>query len=175
MALPNLWRQPQFQAGRCRSSRPRQNHPGSGCDVLLGQLLAGAYNAVLACKPDATGPAVAAAQQLVRSFRLQGGGAHLSVAGFGGGASRSVVVSNPPSALILDVPPPTSRSAQRRLEERVLRRASPSEQSRKPHRGGHGAGSRWAAGYPGSGVTVGWVALDCGGRHRCRGHRGAAP
>ena len=47
---------------------------------------------------------VEAAQQLVRSFRLQGGGAHLSVAGFGGGASRSAVISNPPSALILDGP-----------------------------------------------------------------------
>lgn len=76
----------------------------SSSEVLLGQLLAGAYDAVLACNPDAAGVAVEAAQQLVRSFRLQGGGVNLSVAGFGGGASRSAVISNPPSALTLDGP-----------------------------------------------------------------------
>ena len=37
--------------------------PGSSNEVLLGQLLAGAYDAVLACKPDAAGAAVAAAQR----------------------------------------------------------------------------------------------------------------
>jgi len=36
--------------------------PGSSSEVLLGQLLAGAYDTVLACKPDAAGAAVEAAQ-----------------------------------------------------------------------------------------------------------------
>ena len=70
--------------------------PGSSSEVLLGQLLAGAYDAVLACKPDAAGAAVEAAQQLVRSIRLRQGGVSLAVAGFGGGGSRSEAVSTPP-------------------------------------------------------------------------------
>ena len=78
--------------------------PGSSSEVLLGQLLAGAYDAVLACKPDAAGAAVEAAQQLVRSIRLRHGGVSLAVAGFGGGGSRSEAVSNPPSALVLEGP-----------------------------------------------------------------------
>lgn len=78
--------------------------PGSSSEVLLGQLLAGAYDAVLACKPDAAGAAVEAAQQLVRSIRLRHWGASRSAAGFGGGGSRSEMVSSPPSALVLDGP-----------------------------------------------------------------------
>ena len=76
----------------------------SSSEVLLGQLLAGVYDAVLACYRDAGGAAVETAQQLVRSFRLRSGGVNLSVAGFGGGGSRSQVVSNPPGALTLDGP-----------------------------------------------------------------------
>ena len=78
--------------------------PESSSEVLLGQLLAGTYDAVLSCKPDAVGSAVKAAQQLVRSFRQQHGGVSLSVAGFGGGVNKSEVISNPPSALTLDGP-----------------------------------------------------------------------
>ena len=79
--------------------------PGSSSEVLLGQLLAGAYDAVLACKPDAAGAAVEAAQQLVRSIRLQGWGIGGTAATFGGSIiSRSATVSNPPSALILEGP-----------------------------------------------------------------------
>lgn len=58
---------------------------------LLGRLLNGAYDAVLASFPAACGPAVAAAQQLVRSFRLRGGTQHEGV-------------STPPSALLFDGP-----------------------------------------------------------------------
>lgn len=71
---------------------------------LLGRLLNGAYDAVLASFPTAAGPAVEAAQQLVRSFRLRGGGFSASAWGFGAGGSRSESVSTPPGALLLDGP-----------------------------------------------------------------------
>ncbi|MCS5700363.1 ATP-binding protein [Cyanobium sp. FGCU-52] len=57
---------------------------------LLGQLLSGVYDAVLANCPTAAGPEVEAAQQLVRSIRLRGGGLTLS--------------ATPPGALLLDGP-----------------------------------------------------------------------
>ena len=71
---------------------------------LLGRLLSGAYDAVLSSCPSAAGPAVEAAQQLVRSFRLRGGGFTASAFGFGAGGSQSESVSTPPSALVLDGP-----------------------------------------------------------------------
>ncbi len=71
---------------------------------LLGRLLSGAYDAVLASHPAAGGAAMEAAQQLVRGFRLRGGGFSVSGFGFGGGGSRSEGVSTPPSALLLDGP-----------------------------------------------------------------------
>ncbi|MFO7628569.1 MAG: ATP-binding protein [Prochlorococcaceae cyanobacterium] len=58
---------------------------------LLGQLLSGVYDAVLANCPTAGGPEVEAAQQLVRSIRLRGG-------------SQSESVATPPGALLLDGP-----------------------------------------------------------------------
>ncbi|MXZ82213.1 MAG: ATP-binding protein [Synechococcus sp. SB0666_bin_14] len=73
--------------------------------VLLGQLLAGVYDAVVACNPDADDdPAVEEAQQLVCSVRLRSGTMNVSVAGFGVGGGGSETVSTPPSALILDGP-----------------------------------------------------------------------
>jgi hypothetical protein len=57
---------------------------------LLGQLLSGVYDAVLANCPTAAGPEVDAAQQLVRSIRLRGSGLTLS--------------ATPPGALLLDGP-----------------------------------------------------------------------
>ncbi len=71
---------------------------------LLGRLLNGAYDAVLASFPAASGPAVEAAQQLVRSFRLRGGGFSASAFGFGAGGTQTEGVSTPPSALVLDGP-----------------------------------------------------------------------
>lgn len=71
---------------------------------LLGQLLSGVYDAVLANCPTAAGPAVEAAQQLVRSIRLRGGGLTLSVFGVGLGGSQSESVATPPGALLLDGP-----------------------------------------------------------------------
>lgn len=71
---------------------------------LLGRLLNGAYDAVLSSFPSAAGPAVEAAQQLVRSFRLRGGGFSASAFGFGGGGTQTESVSTPPSALVLDGP-----------------------------------------------------------------------
>ncbi|TVS07369.1 MAG: hypothetical protein EA413_01225 [Cyanobium sp. PLM2.Bin73] len=71
---------------------------------LLGRLLSGAYDAVLASHPGAGGPAVETAQQLVRSFRLRGGGFNVSGLGFGAGGSRTEGGSTPPSALVLDGP-----------------------------------------------------------------------
>ena len=71
---------------------------------LLGRLLHGAFDAVLASYPTAAGPAVEAAQQLVRSFRLRGGGFSASALGFGAGGTRTESVSTPPSALVLDGP-----------------------------------------------------------------------
>jgi hypothetical protein len=71
---------------------------------LLGRLLHGAYDAVLASFPAASGPAVEAAQQLVRSFRLRGGGFSASAFGFGAGGTQTEGVSTPPSALVLDGP-----------------------------------------------------------------------
>jgi hypothetical protein len=73
-------------------------------EELLGRLLNGAYDAVLACCPTAAGPAVEAAQQLVRSFRLRGGGFSASAFGFGAGGTHSEGISTPPSALLLDGP-----------------------------------------------------------------------
>ena len=71
---------------------------------LLGQLLSGVYDAVLANDPIAAGPAVEAAQQLVRSIRLRGGGFTLSAFGLGVGGSQSESVATPPGALLLDGP-----------------------------------------------------------------------
>ena len=71
---------------------------------LLGQLLSGVYDAVLANCPTATGPEVEAAQQLVRSIRLRGGGFTLSAFGFGLGGSQSESIATPPGALLLDGP-----------------------------------------------------------------------
>ncbi len=63
---------------------------------LLGQLLSGVYDAVLANCPTAAGPEVEAAQQLVRSIRLRGGGLTLSAFGLGVGGSQSESVATPP-------------------------------------------------------------------------------
>lgn len=71
---------------------------------LLGQLLAGVYDAVLANCPSAAGPEVEAAQQLVRSIRLRGGGFTQAAYGVGFGGSRSESVATPPGALLLDGP-----------------------------------------------------------------------
>jgi len=71
---------------------------------LLGQLLSGVYDAVLANCPTASGPDVEAAQQLVRSIRLRGGGFTLSAYGVGIGGSQSESVATPPGALLLDGP-----------------------------------------------------------------------
>ncbi|MCP9884245.1 ATP-binding protein [Synechococcus sp. ATX 2A4] len=71
---------------------------------LIGQLLAGAFEAVLASCAHASGPAVEAAQQLVRTIRLRGGGFTVSAAGFGAGGTNTQAVSSPPGALLLDGP-----------------------------------------------------------------------
>jgi hypothetical protein len=71
---------------------------------LLGQLLSGVYDAVLANCPTAAGPEVDAAQQLVRSIRLRGGGFTVSAFGFGAGGSQSESLATPPGALLLDGP-----------------------------------------------------------------------
>jgi hypothetical protein len=71
---------------------------------LLGQLLSGVYDTVLANYPTAAGPEVEAGQQLVRSIRLRGGGFTVSAFGFGAGGSQSESVATPPGALLLDGP-----------------------------------------------------------------------
>ena len=71
---------------------------------LLGRLISGAYDTVLASCPSAAGPAVEAARQLVRSFRLRGGDFSLALAGFGAGGTQTDSVSTPASALLLDGP-----------------------------------------------------------------------
>ena len=71
---------------------------------LLGQLLSGVYDAVLANHPSAAGPEVQAAQQLVRSIRLRGGGFTVSAFGLVVGGSQSESVATPPGALLLDGP-----------------------------------------------------------------------
>ena len=71
---------------------------------LLGQLLSGVYDAVLANCPSAAGPEVETAQQLVRGIRLRGGGLTLSAFGLGLGGSQSESVATPPGALLLDGP-----------------------------------------------------------------------
>ena len=73
-------------------------------EQLLGQLLSGVYDAVLANCPTAAGPEVEAAQQLVRSIRLRGGGLTVSAFGMGLGGSQSESVATPPGALLLDGP-----------------------------------------------------------------------
>ncbi|MBD2551310.1 ATP-binding protein [Microcystis elabens FACHB-917] len=81
---------------------------GAGAEAasehLLGQLLSGVYDAVLANCPTAAGSEVEAAQQLVRSIRLRGGGFTLSAYGVGIGGSQSESVATPPGALLLDGP-----------------------------------------------------------------------
>ncbi|MCT0200786.1 hypothetical protein KQ313_14015 [Synechococcus sp. CS-1325] len=47
---------------------------------------------------------MAAAQQLVRTIRLRGGGFTVSAAGFGAGGTNTQAVSSPPGALVLDGP-----------------------------------------------------------------------
>ncbi|MCP9841574.1 hypothetical protein KBY93_13150 [Synechococcus sp. J7-Johnson] len=59
---------------------------------------------MLASYPHASGPAVDAAQQLVRSLRLRGCGFTVSAAGFGAGGSSTQAISSPPGALLLDGP-----------------------------------------------------------------------
>ena len=73
-------------------------------EQLLGQLLSGVYDAVLANCPTAAGPEVEAAQQLVRSIRLRGGGLSVSAFGVGLGGSKTESVATPPGALLLDGP-----------------------------------------------------------------------
>ncbi len=84
------------------------NAKGAGAEGasehLLGQLLSGVYDAVLANRPTAAGPEVEAGQQLVRSIRLRGGGFTVSAFGFGAGGSQSESVATPPGALLLDGP-----------------------------------------------------------------------
>ena len=73
-------------------------------EQLLGQLLSGVYDSVLANCPTAAGPEVEAAQQLVRGIRLRGGGLTVSAFGLGVGGSQSESVATPPEALLLDGP-----------------------------------------------------------------------
>jgi hypothetical protein len=73
-------------------------------EQLLGQLLSGVYDAVLANCTSAAGPEVAAAQQLVRSIRLRGAGFSFSAFGLGVGGSHSESVAMPAGALLLDGP-----------------------------------------------------------------------
>ena len=75
--------------------------------MLLGQLLAGVYNAVDLASHGANvkdDPAVKEAHQLVCAVRLRNTSMNVMVAGVGGGGGRSEMISNPPSALILDGP-----------------------------------------------------------------------
>ncbi|MCT0230545.1 AAA family ATPase [Synechococcus sp. CS-1324] len=58
-------------------------------DDLIGLLLAGTYDAVLASNAQASGAAMEAAQQLVRTIRLRGGGFSVSAAGFGAGGTNT--------------------------------------------------------------------------------------
>ncbi|OOV35209.1 hypothetical protein BV61_01170 [Candidatus Synechococcus spongiarum LMB bulk15M] len=71
---------------------------------LSGQVLSGVYGAVTAACDNPSAPEVEAAQQLITSFRLHGGGLAVGAFGFSGGGSRSEGVSQPPSALLLDGP-----------------------------------------------------------------------
>ena len=71
---------------------------------LSGQVLSGVYGAVTAACDNPSAPEVEAAQQLITSFRLHGGGLTVGAFGFSGGGSRSEGVSQPPSALLLDGP-----------------------------------------------------------------------
>ena len=73
-------------------------------EELISQLLAGAYDSVLASSAQASGPAMEAAQQLVRSMRLRSGGFTVSALGFGAGGTSTQAVSSPPGALLLDGP-----------------------------------------------------------------------
>ena len=73
-------------------------------EELIGQLLAGAYDSVLASSAQASGPAMEAAQQLVRSMRLRSGGFTVSALGFGAGGTSTQAISTPPGALLLDGP-----------------------------------------------------------------------
>jgi hypothetical protein len=93
-----------LEAGYWTSAEVLPISAAEQAEDLLGRLLTGAYDAVLASHPAAGGPAMEAAQQLVRGFRLRGGGFSVSGFGFGGGGSRSEGVSTPPSALLLDGP-----------------------------------------------------------------------
>ena len=92
------------EAGFWTSSEIMSLGSEGSSEDLLGRLLHGAYDAVLASLPAAFGPAVEAAQQLVRSFRLRGGGFSASAFGFGAGGTQTEGVSTPPSALVLDGP-----------------------------------------------------------------------
>jgi hypothetical protein len=92
------------EAGYWTSSEIISLGSEGGSEDLLGRLLNGAYDAVLASFPAASGPAIEAAQQLVRSFRLRGGGFSASAFGFGVGGTQTEGVSTPPSALVLDGP-----------------------------------------------------------------------
>jgi AAA ATPase-like protein len=92
-------------AGYLTTDRVVPLQAGDTADTVLGRLLGGIYETLLATRPAAaTNQAMLEAQQVVRAMRLGGGGATLSVLGFGGGVTTSSSAATPPLALQIDGP-----------------------------------------------------------------------
>ncbi len=110
-------------------------------EQLLGQLLSGVYVAVLANCPSAAGPEVEAAQQLVRSIRLRGGGLTLSASGFGVGGSQSESVAMPPGVRLYALFRGDLRGMLKALEDGITTllglTSAGANVSPVPHRQGH--------------------------------------
>lgn len=74
---------------------------GDTAETLFGRVLGALYDTILANRPQSgDGPAMQAAQVLVRVARLGTGGANLSAFGFGVGASKGATVVAPKEILI---------------------------------------------------------------------------
>ena len=80
-------------------------YPSDTTESVLGRILGAVYDAIITARPTAQGsPALQQAQQMVRAYRVQGGGANVSLLGVGAGMSQSQTAVTPPGVLLLDGP-----------------------------------------------------------------------
>jgi hypothetical protein len=80
-------------------------YPDDTVQRVMGGVLGGLYDAILTARPVASEHAsMQRAQQYVRAFRLNSGGANVSILGVGAGGSRSSSAVTPAGGVLLDGP-----------------------------------------------------------------------